>query len=280
MKKINLSIVVFFVTLFVACDDDLELNVPYANNITLNELELDRFSHVVPKGGFSTQGINFNTIKGVNGQLKAGFCYSNRAKRSFPWKGDEMSVDSMRYSVYNVNPNNTGTYAVAKVEGDEAYFTLDRPSVIDYILVANTTWTYFAMLYGDKYCKKDKETGKDIPGENPGIPSKPKGIWYTYVPGGVRKFSYKQKDYMHLTAKGFNGGKITGEVTFDLACAGANAEHLEWNYIIYQWGRMDLVSLGLVDKVIFYLDSSDKNEKGEMRTPAWFCIDGIQLKNN
>lgn len=264
---------------FTSCSDELELRVPYPNNITLNELTLERSSHVVPEGGFSSQGIHFNTVKGADGQLEAGFCYSNRMKRSLPWNGDELSIDSMRYSVYNARPNDTGTYAVCRVKGDEAYFTLDTPSVIQYILVANDAWSYFAMLYGDKYCKINEETGEEEPVENPGIPSKPKGIWYTYVSGGVKKFDKEDKDFFRLTAKGFQGGKETGSVTFDLACKGANVDNPNWDYIISKWGRMDLVSLGVVDKVVFYLESSDKDADGRMRTPEWFCLDGIQLQN-
>ena len=279
MKMKLISMAVMCAAFFTSCSDELELRVPYPNNITLNELTLERSSHVVPEGGFSSQGIHFNTVKGADGQLEAGFCYSNRMKRSLPWNGDELSIDSMRYSVYNARPNDTGTYAVCRVKGGEAYFTLDTPSVIQYILVANDAWSYFAMLYGDKYCKINEETGEEEPVENPGIPSKPKGIWYTYVPGGVKKFDKEDKDFFRLTAKGFQGGKETGSVTFDLACKGANVDNPNWDYIISKWGRMDLVSLGVVDKVVFYLESSDKDADGRMRTPEWFCLDGIQLQN-
>lgn len=57
-----------------------------------------------------------------------------------------------------------------------------------------------------------------------------------------------------------------------------NAEHPNWKYVVSDWTRMDLVTLGTVDKVVFYLESTDINTDGNMRTPAWFCLDGIQLK--
>lgn len=279
MKKLILGAAVLCSALCMSCDDELDVRIPFPTNITLNELKLDFSKHNVPDGGFSSQGIHFNTVKAADGQLAGGFCYSNRLSRSYPWKGDVVSVDSMRYSVFNRLRNNTETYAVCHVNGDDAFFTLEQPRVIEYILVANTTWTYYSMLHGDKYCRVDKETGEEFPVKNPYVPSEPLGIWYTYVPGGVKKFTTTDKDYMLLTAKGYNGGKETGTVKFYLACKGANPDHPTWNYIHSKWERMDLATLGEVDKVVFYLDSSDKDENGRMRTPAWFCVDGIQLKN-
>lgn len=68
-------------------------------------------------------------------------------------------------------------------------------------------------------------------------------------------------------------------VSFDLVCKkGHNTSYPTWDYTVTDWRKLELSSLGEVDKVAFYLDSSDKNAQGEMRTPAWFCLDGIQLK--
>lgn len=279
MKKIFLNLAIIALFILASCSDDLELRIPRPTNITLNELELDKdFTHKVPEGGFTSQGIHFNTVKADNGQLEAGFCYSNRSQRSFVWNNDEISMDSVRYSVWTNTPNDTEVYAVCHVKGDDAYFTLETPSVIQYMLVSNTTWAYLAVNYGDTFETYDKETGK-LTSINPNIPSKPIGIWHSYVPGGVKKLIKDDKDYFRLTAKGYNGGKETGSVTFDLACCGANVANPSWNYIVSSWTRMDLASLGTVDKVVFYLDSSDKDTSGNMRTPAWFCLDGIQLQN-
>ena len=262
---------------FTSCNDDLDVRIPYPTNITLNELTLDKnFTHKIVNGGFESQGIHFNAVES-NGQLDAGFCYSNRSQRSFTWKGDETSLDSLRYSVYTPAPNNTATYAVCHVKGDDAYFTLETPSVIDYVLVANTTWAYLAMYYGDTYGTDDE------PKENPNIPSKPKGIWHTYVPGGVN-IMYStlatNANYFRLTAKGYKGGTVTGTTTVDLACMKAvYPQFPKYCFVVDGWKSFDLTSLGTVDKVVFYLDSSDKDANGNMRTPAWFCLDGIQLQN-
>lgn len=270
MKKIILTAITS-IALFTACSDDMDVLVPYPTNITFNELKLDKnFTHNVPEGGFASQGIHFNTKKAADGQLEAGFCYSNRSQRSFVWKNDVVSMDTVRYSVWTTKPNTTETYVVCHVKGDDAFFTLDNPSVIEYMLVANTTWGNLAMTYGDTYGTVEE------PVANPNIPSAPKGVWHSYVPGGVKKFA--AGDRFKLTAKGFKDGKATGTTTFDLACMKANAEHPEWNYIVTDWTRMNLTALGTVDKVVFYLESTDVNVDGSMRTPSWFCLDGIQLK--
>lgn len=270
MKKTIFSLLVLFGGLLASCSDEMDLEVPHATNITFSELEIPtRFSHVIPENGFSVAGINFNTVK-KGSQLAGGFCYSNRSLRSFTWGGDEAAVDSMRYSVWSTRPNNTGTYLVCHVNGDDAYFTLDKPKKLDYILVANTTWTYLATTYGDTYGTEE------APVQNPNIPSKPKGIWHTYVDGGVKKFG--DSDYLTVTAKGYLAGSETGSVSFDLVCKkGHNPEHTAWDYTVTDWMKMELSSLGTVDKVVFYLDSSDKDANGKMRTPSWFCLDGFQF---
>ena len=68
-------------SLFASCSDELDLVIPHATNITFSELEISqRFSHVIPEGGFTVAGMKFNTVKTGN-QLAAGFCYSNRSNR-------------------------------------------------------------------------------------------------------------------------------------------------------------------------------------------------------
>jgi hypothetical protein len=217
------------------------------------------------------QGLNFHTVKAADGQLAGGFCYSNRSNRSFVWQNTPEAMDSIRYSVWSTKPNNTGNYLVCHVAGNDAYFTLDKAQVIDYMLVANTTWAYLAVAYGDTYGTEEE------PVANLNIPSKPMGIWHTYVPGGVTKFA--ENDYFTLTVKGYKGSNETGTVSFDLVCKkGHNTSYPAWDYTVTDWRKLEISSLGEVDKVAFYLDSSDKNAQGEMRTPAWFCLDGIQLK--
>jgi hypothetical protein len=240
----------------------MDLIIPYNDDITLNELNPGVFSHQKPENGFSSKGVNFT-----------GFAYSNRSNRSFTWTGTEAALDSNRYSVFTTKPNMTETYAVAKVDDDNTYITLDEPSVIEHILVANTTYTYLAINYGDSLGTKA------APVSNPNIPNTAlKGVWYSYVPGGVKKMVKADKDFFRIIAKGYLGGKQTGTLKFDLACRGSNPDNPNWDYVVDNWYKFSLVELGKVDKVVFNLESSDLDSTGAMRTPAWFCLDGIRLK--
>ena len=146
MKYIALSILTMGIFL-TSCSDDLDLKIPYPDNITFEELTLPgRFTHEVPDKGFSVRGLNFNTVKSADGQLESGFCYSNRSNRSFVWSNTSEALDSIRYSVWSTRPNNTGTYLVCHPKNDNAFFTLDKAQVIDYMLVSNTTWVYLAYI--------------------------------------------------------------------------------------------------------------------------------------
>lgn len=255
-----------FAGLATACSDEMDVVIPAPDNVTFDELTLpSRFTHVIPdNGGFDVRGIHFNTVKSGN-QLAGGFCYSNRSNRSFVWKGDETSVDSIRYSVRTIRPNLTGTYVVCHVNGDDATMTFDKPQTIDYMLVANTTWIYNAIAYGNTYGTEEK------PVANPYVPSGVTGVWHAYLPEEIKKFG--EGDYVTVTATGYKGGTQTGTTSFDLVCrTGHNTEHPTWNYNLTEWNSWHMESLGQVDKIVFSFASS------ESKLPAWFCLDGIQFK--
>ncbi|MGN0281767.1 MAG: DUF4465 domain-containing protein [Prevotella sp.] len=270
MKKNIVLFIALIMGLCVSCSDELELRAPHATNITFSELEIpERFSHVIPEDGFAVAGMKFNTVK-EGKQLKGGFCFSNRSNRSFVWNNDEQSMDSIRYSVWSTYPNQTGTYLVCHVNGDDAYFTIDNPQVIDYILIANTTWDFLCITYGDTYGTAKK------PVANPNVPSAPKGVWSTYVEGGVRAFG--NGDALEVIATGYLNGNKTGEVRGYLACMlGYDNDNPKYNFITTDWRKMEMSELGIVDKVVFHMKSTDVDSEGRMRTPAWFCIDGLQF---
>ena len=77
--------------LFTACEDDYDKLVKEPNDITLNELQLEKFTHVIPDGGFKSGGITFNTKKNSDGTF-SGFAYSRRSNRSFTWSGTDASL--------------------------------------------------------------------------------------------------------------------------------------------------------------------------------------------
>ena len=133
-----------------------------------------------------------------------------------------------------------------------------------------------ALVYGDQYGTEDK------PEANPNIPgsANKKGVWYTNVPGGVKKMVNEDKDYYKLIVTGYNGDTKTGEVEFYLCTRKGDPNHPDWSLVINDWYKVDLSSLGVVSKVVFHVASSDIEEgTGRMRTPPYFCLDGIRIKN-
>ena len=270
MTKIFYSLIGLITFSLFSCSDKKDLIAPYSNDITLNELSLPDFSFVVPDNGFKSGQVNFNTKKNTDGSF-SGFAYSNRNNRSFTWQGNQAALDSNIFSVYTARYNRTETFAVASVKGDDAFFTLNTPSVIEHVLLANTSYNYLAMNYGDQYGTAS------TPLANPNIKAAPLGVWYSYVPGGVKKMVDADKDYFKVIVQGYKSGTATQKVEFYLCSRKYPANNPTQSYLLNDWYKCDLSALGVVDKVVFHLESSD-NLNGKMRTPSYFCLDGIRIK--
>ncbi|MDR2385897.1 MAG: DUF4465 domain-containing protein [Tannerella sp.] len=331
-----------------ACADEIkESSIEYPNDVVFDELELTPFTHKTPDAAFTSAAyhsgvITFNAKKNADGS-HSGFALSSRNYRSYPWSLSiphgyanpddaqiKEAVDSCIYSVFSgTYPNQLGAFAVVRVEGDEACFTLDRPRTVEHVLVANTTCNYLLLTYGSRYSSSlDATTQAYLPGQpespalvrNPNIPdasSSKFGVWHLPTSHGDlirlegQQILHKRQKgheaaeaaradgkpesvaksdsttaatnavdgYFKLIVKGFNAGTPTGSVEYYLATLAkvAPAPYSEWNIIQGFWAKVDLSALGEVDKVIFYLDSSDKDANGNMRTPPYFCLDGIRL---
>lgn len=88
----------------------------------------------------------------------------------------------------------------------------------------------------------------------------------------AREFSKENKDWLKLTATGYDSQGNKGKTT-DFYLADFRSENDAQNYIIDSWKWMDLSSLGEVSKIEFTMSSSDIN--GDyMNTPSYFCMDG------
>ncbi len=252
-----------------SCTDQRELLVPIPDDITFNELQLSPYTHVVPDNGFTSGGITFNTKKNVNGTY-SGFAYSNQNNRSFVWSDSQAARDTNLFSVYTAYRNMTEVFAVASANNEaETYFTLPQPAVIEHMLVANTTYNYFAMNYG-------ANSGTSI--ANPNIPSAPKAIWNTFAPGVTRKLNLTG-DYYKIVAKGYNGNTLTGTVDIYLRCtANADPANPTFSFLRTDWVKADLTALGAVTKVTFSTSCSYKDGSNNDLIHSYFCIDGIRLK--
>lgn len=78
---------------------------------------------------------------------------------------------------------------------------------------------------------------------------------------------FEEGDYFTLTITGYNKGIETNKVDVKLA---------EGTKLVKEWKKTDLRSLGVVDKLKFSLDSSDKGQFS-MNTPAYFCMDMLTI---
>ena len=87
-----------------------------------------------------------------------------------------------------------------------------------------------------------------------------------------RKFG--NGDWFKVIIKGFKNEIQTGSVEYFLADFRDGK-----NILLNKWAKVDLTSLGEVDKVSFNLESSDVGQWG-MNTPAYVCIDNIYFKQS
>lgn len=107
------------------------------------------------------------------------------------------------------------------------YLKFDSEVSLVSMMVANTTWSYFAMKNGTAFNRKFGTNDKCI-----------------------------------LLIYGRLNGVTTNGIQVTLAADGNIDE---------SWIGVDLTGLGVVDELVFQMDSTDKGEYG-MNNPAYFCI--------
>lgn len=144
-----------------------DILIPYPNDITFEDLSLDRFSYSIPnqpfKSGNDKTGIVTVNVKSNGDGTYSGFAMSNKNWRSYPWnlssfgalnitpEQKKSSIDSTIFSVYTTRPNHTETYLVGCVKDDDANITLSSPAIVEHILVGNTTYNFLLESYGSTY---------------------------------------------------------------------------------------------------------------------------------
>ena len=62
MKKIFLLMGIMTLLLAGGCDENKDVLIADVDDITLNELSLDMFTHKIPEGGFQSGIVRFNTM--------------------------------------------------------------------------------------------------------------------------------------------------------------------------------------------------------------------------
>lgn len=328
MKRIKLLFVLISLVFAVSsCGDQVhDKQIDFPNDVTFNDgdgiaITPDHLDFLIPDAPYKAAAyhsgeVTMNVKRNADG-THTGFALSNKNYRSYPWStalpgsapsaaAVKAAADSSIFSAFTRLPSQLGSFTVVRVEGDYAYFTLDRPRVVEHVLITNTNYNYMLLMYGSVYSARlDAPTQTyqtmDASGDacavirNPNLPDASAAkfrVWQMPDPYGFGDGSdfirleghqaiYGEPGYLKITAKGYLGSSQTGESSFYLGIrAGVlPAPQDAWQYIQDAWSPWDLSSLGKVDKVVFHMDSSDKDDDGNMRTPPYFCLDGIRLGN-
>ncbi len=311
--------------LFVSCDElKREPQLPFPNDVTFNKeensidievpaLEFVQFDSPFTARAYKEGSITFNAKKKADG-THIGFALSNKNNRSFPFcnstpYGSEnpepavlkAATDTALYSCYTgTYVNKLKNFAVVRVEGEDAYFTIDKPRVVEHVLISNCTFNYLALYTGSLYSSFfDQKTQSYLPINAIGadafisnlnlLNTNLTGIWrlpdyYNFGQGTpwtrMSANPYKTDGYLKIIATGYNGNTQTGTAEFWLAVrSGVAPEPYNlWDRVLGEWSPWDMSSLGEVDKVVFTMDCSEKNADGSLHIAPYFCIDGIRLK--
>jgi len=196
-------------------------------------------SHVFTSGPaqFNNSFAKFGSMSFWN-----GWAYSSMA--------DTVTADyTNQFSAITGAAQSGGNYGVGYMDfwnGVNPTVTLATPSVVDFAWFANTTYGYYAVRDGSDFSKKfGGDTGDD-------------------------------EDWFLLTITGKNAaGAATGPVNFYLADY-RFADDSE-DYIVKDWTKVDLTSLGTVKSLEFTLSSSDSDPDFGMNTPAYFAMDTLTV---
>lgn len=126
----------------------------------------------------------------------------------------------------------------------DAVITFGAEVQLSTVDLTNTSYNYFSMRDGDAFAKKF---------------------------GGT---SGNDADFFKLELQGFRDGNLTSK--FDFYLADFRAANSADDYIVENWTRVNLASLGTIDSLKFALTSSDVGEFG-MNTPAYFAMDRLEF---
>lgn len=99
---------------------------------------------------------------------------------------------------------------------------------------------------------------------------------YTYLElkngGFAKKFTSEDNDWFKIIITGYKNEKEVGNVGY------YPADFRDGKSLLSkEWVKVDLSSLGNVDKLVFTFDSSDKDDIFGVNTPKYICVDNIEF---
>ncbi|MDR2291992.1 MAG: DUF4465 domain-containing protein [Prevotellaceae bacterium] len=194
---------------------------------------------------YSEAGITFKSYEGTDSYLMGFWCgfeiSNNHDMTTAGYTNDA--------SVYHESGHSGSKFAVCYDGGSsmmgpgyeaEFYVSDGTDKIFDHVYITNSTYAVLEMRNG----------------------------------GYGKRFSYDDKDWFKLTVKGLDSnGTEKGTVEFYLA----DFRTTNSGGIVTEWTKVDLSSLGAVQKLQFSMSSSDNNTYG-MLTPAYFCLDDLAVR--
>lgn len=171
----------------------------------------------------------------------SGFAYSNKSDVTTE------GLTNMYSAISGKGANNSSNYVVAQDGATIRFKPSNDGEPITGLYITNSTYAALSMAKGDTYAKKfGGDTGND-------------------------------PDYFYVTIRGYDqGAELPQPVRFYLADFRATDNTKD--YIVKTWKWVDLSNFGSVDSLKFELSSSDVDKQwGWMNTPAFFCIDNLNL---
>lgn len=194
-------------------------------------------------GSFSSGIANFKNNYDATFMYWEGMSYSNM-------HDTETAGYSNQYSVFNKDngENKFSVYYYMMMNDPAIEFTNNQLIKVQTIDICNSTYTALSMKNGDTFSKKfGGATGND-------------------------------KDFLKVTIEGYDlSGKVISSL--DLYIADFRSDNNSEDYIIDGWKKVDISSLGAVNKIGFKFDSSDKGDWG-INTPCYMCLDNITYYEN
>lgn len=245
MKKGRLFLAVAFVIpFFVSCDKTIE-ETPYTidfEDVVLDNNGLKNGSDL--SGNLLDDSYYSEIFSSSVGLLNI---YTKSDWGDY-WTGFSVSTktDTISSGYMNQYSSIAGKGAENSVKFALAYdsATMSLPFINAYqkpksLMLTNSTYAYLDMKNGSDFSKK-----------------------------------FENGDWFKVIIKGFFQNKITNTVEFYLADF-RNGKKV----LVNDWKKVDISSLGVVEKITISFDSSDKNSYG-VRTPKYVCIDNIVLTHS
>jgi len=237
MKRLLVGITIMSVIILTSCLEEVNTRTDY---IDFEDLELPvegYWNGSDESGGFFSGNAFFINDYDTAWQSWSGFSYTNHSDVLTAGYANQYSA------IPGSGDNLSDNYAVFYFDGTPDTLLFYDPARISNISIANSTYAYMAMKYGDDFSKKfGGQTGDD-------------------------------PDYLMLKLTCLNQN-FSPVGYAELFLANFTEKDNSLDYILDTWVYANLQSLGYLQAIIFEMESSDTVNLG-MNTPAYVCIDNI-----